>query len=36
VLFLASEEARNITSTWIPVTAGVEKKTPSLEPYFTV
>ena len=35
-LFLASEEARNITSTWIPVTAGVEKKVPDNKPIFTV
>lgn len=36
VLFLASEEARNITSQWIPVTAGIEKKALAPEPYFTV
>ncbi|MFC1862595.1 SDR family NAD(P)-dependent oxidoreductase [Thermodesulfobacteriota bacterium] len=36
VLFLASEESRNITSHWIPVTAGIEKKPLSPEPYFTV
>lgn len=36
VLFLASEEARNITSHILPVTAAVEKKTPMAEPYFTV
>ena len=36
VLFLASEEARNITAHWIPVTAGIEKKALSLEPYFIV
>jgi NAD(P)-dependent dehydrogenase (short-subunit alcohol dehydrogenase family) len=34
VLFLASEEARNITSQWIAVTAGKEKKTPAAKPYF--
>ncbi len=28
VLFLASDEARNITSSWLPVTAAVEKKVP--------
>lgn len=36
VLFLASDDARNITSHWIPVTAGVEKRPVSSEPYFTV
>ena len=36
VLFLASEEAKNITSHMLPVSAGFEKKTPSAEPYFTV
>ena len=36
VLFLASEEARNITSTWLPVTAGVEKKIPDAKPFFTI
>ena len=36
VLFLASEEASNITSQWIPVTAGIEKKALAPEPYFTV
>jgi len=36
VLFLASEEARNITSTWLPVTAGVEKKVPDNKPFFTI
>ena len=36
VLYLASEEARNITSQVVAVTAAVEKKTPSIEPYFTV
>jgi 3-oxoacyl-[acyl-carrier protein] reductase len=36
VLFLASEEARNITSSWLPVTAGVEKKVPDPKPFFTV
>jgi len=36
VLFLASEEACNITSQILAVTAAVEKKTPSVEPYFTV
>jgi len=36
VLFLASEEARNITSSWLPVTAGVEKKVPDPKPFFTI
>lgn len=36
VMFLASEEARNITSHWIPVTAACHKKTPPPEPCFTV
>ena len=36
VLFLASDEARSITSTWLPVTAGVEKKVPENKPLFTV
>jgi hypothetical protein len=36
VMFLASEEARNITSHMLPVTAASEKKTPAPEPYFTV
>jgi NAD(P)-dependent dehydrogenase (short-subunit alcohol dehydrogenase family) len=36
VLFLASDEARNITSHWIPVSAGVEKKAPSSGPYFEI
>ena len=36
VLFLASEEARNITASWLPVTAGVEKKVPDNKPFFTV
>ena len=36
VLFLASEESRNITSQWIAVTAGKEKKTPAAKPYFTL
>jgi len=36
VLFLASDEARHITSHWLPVTSGMEKKPPALEPYFTV
>jgi len=36
VLFLASEEAKNITAHWIPVTAGIEKKALAPEPYFTV
>ncbi len=36
VLFLASDEARNITSHILPVSAGFEKKTPAPEPYFTV
>ncbi len=36
VLFLASEEARMITSQWLGVTCGFEKKTPGPEPYFTV
>ena len=34
VLFLASEDARNITSQWLAVTAGKEKKQPSAKPYF--
>ena len=36
VLFLASDEAHNITSSWLPVTAGVEKKVPDPKPFFTV
>jgi len=36
VLFLASDEARNITGSWLPVTAGVEKKVPENKPLFTV
>jgi NAD(P)-dependent dehydrogenase (short-subunit alcohol dehydrogenase family) len=36
VLFLASEEAKNITAHWIPVTAGIEKKALAPEPYFIV
>jgi NAD(P)-dependent dehydrogenase (short-subunit alcohol dehydrogenase family) len=36
VLFLASEEARNITSHWIPVSAGIHKRVPPAEPFFTV
>jgi NAD(P)-dependent dehydrogenase (short-subunit alcohol dehydrogenase family) len=36
VLFLASDEANNITSQWIAVSAAAEKKAPALEPYFTV
>jgi NAD(P)-dependent dehydrogenase (short-subunit alcohol dehydrogenase family) len=36
VLFLASDEARNITSYGLPVTAGQEKPIPAPEPYFTV
>ena len=36
VLFLASEEARNITSHMLPVSAAAEKKTPNAEPYFSV
>lgn len=36
VLFLASDEARNITSQWLAVSAAAEKKTPASEPYFTV
>lgn len=35
ILFLASEDSRNITSHWISVTAGIEKKPLSTEPYFT-
>jgi NAD(P)-dependent dehydrogenase (short-subunit alcohol dehydrogenase family) len=34
VLFLASDEARNITSHILTVTAGAEKKTPAHDPYF--
>ena len=36
VLFLASDEARNITSHMLPVSAATEKKITSPEPYFTV
>ena len=36
VLYLASEEARNITGYGLPITAGCEKQLPSLKPYFTV
>ena len=36
VLFLASDEARNVTSCWFPISAGVEKKLPAAEPYFTI
>jgi NAD(P)-dependent dehydrogenase (short-subunit alcohol dehydrogenase family) len=36
VLFFASEESRNITSSWLPVTAGVEKKVPDNKPLFKV
>jgi enoyl-[acyl-carrier-protein] reductase (NADH) len=36
VLFLASEEARNITSHWLAVSSAQHKKTPAPEPYFTV
>jgi hypothetical protein len=36
VLFLASDEARNVTACWFPISAGVEKKLPSPEPYFTI
>jgi NAD(P)-dependent dehydrogenase (short-subunit alcohol dehydrogenase family) len=36
VLFLASDEARNITSQILAVTGAVEKKAPAKEPYFTV
>jgi gluconate 5-dehydrogenase len=36
VLFLASEEARNITSTWLPVSAGAEKKVPDPKPFFSI
>jgi NAD(P)-dependent dehydrogenase (short-subunit alcohol dehydrogenase family) len=35
VLFLASDAARNITSHWLPVTAGVEKRSIPCEPFFT-
>ena len=34
VMFLASEDARNITSQWIAVTAGKEKKQQAAKPYF--
>ena len=36
VLFLASDEAHNITSSCLPVTAGVEKKVPDPEPFFEI
>ena len=36
VLFLASDEARNITGHGLPVTAGCEKQIPPPEPFFTV
>lgn len=36
VMFLASEEARNITSHWLAVDSAQHKKTPPLEPCFTV
>jgi NAD(P)-dependent dehydrogenase (short-subunit alcohol dehydrogenase family) len=36
VLFLASDESKSITSTWIPVTSGIEKRVLPLKPLFTV
>jgi 3-oxoacyl-[acyl-carrier protein] reductase len=36
VLFLASDEAQSITSTWIPVTSGTEKRVLSHKPLFVV
>jgi 3-oxoacyl-[acyl-carrier protein] reductase len=36
VLFLASDEAQSITSTWIPVTSGSEKRVLSYSPLFVV
>jgi NAD(P)-dependent dehydrogenase (short-subunit alcohol dehydrogenase family) len=36
VLFMASDEASNITSHWIPVSGGIEKRVPPPEPFFTV
>ena len=36
VLFLVSDEARNITSCGLPITAGCEKTLPAPDPYFTV
>jgi 3-oxoacyl-[acyl-carrier protein] reductase len=36
VLFLASDESRSITSTWLPVTSGIEKKVPPPKPLFIV
>ena len=36
VLFLASDEAQSITSTWIPVTSGTEKRVLNYKPLFVV
>lgn len=36
VLFLASDEAKNITSHMLPVSAAGEKSAPASDPYFTV
>ena len=36
VLWLASEETRNITAHALPVSAGGEYKMPAPEPYFTI
>ena len=36
VLFLASDESKSITSTWIPVTSGIEKRVLPHKPLFTV
>jgi NAD(P)-dependent dehydrogenase (short-subunit alcohol dehydrogenase family) len=36
VLFLASDESKAITSMWIPVTSGIEKRVLPPKPLFTV
>ena len=36
VLFLASDETRNITATLLPITAGLDKNILAPEPYFTI
>ena len=36
VLFLASDESKSITSVWIPVTSGIEKRVLPHKPLFTV
>ena len=36
VLFLASDESKSITSMWIPVTSGIEKRVPPPKPLFTI